>query len=146
MLTNLLTWSTWKTPLVNRKDGVYLQLHGEVSKQPKHCRSVMLDPNILQRLTLPRLIDQFRQKRCQKKRKDLTRTFLICLFRFKKNLLSFAVAFSILYNIPKYFEMETKENENTKQLYIESTKLRQDPIYISLYVFWSKLILVRNKW
>ena len=32
------------TKIGNRKDGVCLQLHGQVSKQPKHCRSAMLDP------------------------------------------------------------------------------------------------------
>ena len=30
------------------------------------------------------------------------------IFRWKKYLLSSAVSFAILYNIPKYFEMETK--------------------------------------
>ena len=28
----------------NLKVGVCLQLHGQVSRQPKHCRSAMLDP------------------------------------------------------------------------------------------------------
>ena len=28
----------------NRKDSVCLQLHGQVSRQPKRCRSAMLDP------------------------------------------------------------------------------------------------------
>ena len=28
----------------NRKDAVYLQLHSQVSRQPKRCRSAMLDP------------------------------------------------------------------------------------------------------
>ena len=28
----------------NRKDGVYLQVHGQVSGEPKRCRSTMLDP------------------------------------------------------------------------------------------------------
>ena len=72
---------------------------------------------------------------------------LISFFRFKRNLLRSAVAFSVVYNIPRYFEMVTKEDSKTKMLYIESTEMRQNPIYISLYVFWSKLILVRKeKW
>ena len=28
----------------NHKDGACLQLHGQASKQPKRCRSAMLDP------------------------------------------------------------------------------------------------------
>ena len=28
----------------HRKDGICLQMHGQVSRQPKHCRSAMLDP------------------------------------------------------------------------------------------------------
>lgn len=63
--------------------------------------------------------------------------------RFKRNLLSFVVAFSVLYNIPKYFEMTTKTHPKTGSLYIESTPMRQNPTYIEFYVFWSKLILVR---
>ena len=54
------------------------------------------------------------------------------------------MAFSVVYNIPRYFEMVTKEDPQSKLLRIESTKMRQNPIYISLYVFWSKLILVRE--
>ena len=52
-----LSWSFWQQNLVqgseyqlrylvigNRKDTVCLQLHGQVSRQPKRCRSPMLDP------------------------------------------------------------------------------------------------------
>ena len=31
-------------PIGDRKDGVCLQLYGQVSRQPKSCRSAMLDP------------------------------------------------------------------------------------------------------
>ena len=71
-------------------------------------------------------------------------TYYNSFFRFKRNLLRCAVAFSVVYNIPRYFEMVTKEDPQSKLLRIESTKMRQNPIYISLYVFWSKLILVRE--
>ena len=30
----------------NRKDGICLQLYSQVSRQPKHCRSAMLDPKV----------------------------------------------------------------------------------------------------
>ena len=34
-----------KSSIGNRKDNVCLQLHGQVSSQPKRCHSAMLDPN-----------------------------------------------------------------------------------------------------
>ena len=33
-----------ETTIGNRKDCVCLHLHGQVSRQPKRCRSAMLDP------------------------------------------------------------------------------------------------------
>ena len=41
-------------------------------------------------------------------------------------------------NIHLFFQIDPE----TKQIRIESTSLRQNPIYVSLYVFWSKFILV----
>ena len=107
----------------------------------------------LQRLSDPALLrwDYLQEKSTQPLKSYLLRAhflsknFNILSFRFKRNLLRSAVAFSVVYNIPRYFEMVTKEDSKTKMLYIESTEMRQNPIYISLYVFWSKLILVRKE-
>ena len=63
-------------------------------------------------------------------------------FRYKKKLVSGIVIFSTIYNIPKFFENQTKLDTMSGKLVIESTTLRQNPLYITLYVFWSKLILV----
>ena len=64
------------------------------------------------------------------------------VFRYKKKLVTSIVIFAVLYNIPKYFENKTRFDESIGKTVIESTDLRQNPLYISLYVFWSKLILV----
>ena len=66
----------------------------------------------------------------------------VSFFRYKKKLVSGIVLFSTFYNIPKFFENQTKLDTMSGKLVIESTALRQNPLYITLYVFWSKLILV----
>ena len=45
---------------------------------------------------------------------------------------------TILYNIPKF--MELRYNSETKEIY--QTSMRQSPLYIALYIFWSKFIFV----
>jgi len=48
--------------------------HSEEFRNRRHFPSIAAIcqfPNILQRLALPRIIDQFGRKRCQKKRKDV---------------------------------------------------------------------------
>lgn len=59
---------------------------------------------------------------------------------WKRYLLPVSTTIAILYNLPKYFEFEVKVNSKTNASYIATTSLRRDPIYINLYVFWSKVI------
>ena len=58
-----------------------------------------------------------------------------------------SMLFSILINIPKFFETElvhqylTDEANNTYQVMeIEITSLRQDPDYIYYYIYWTRLL------
>ena len=37
-------WKYYESSIGNRKDSVCLQLYDQVSRQPKRCRSAMLDP------------------------------------------------------------------------------------------------------
>ena len=45
------------------------------------------------------------------------------------------------YALVLVFQVTTKFNEATNETEIVATSLRQDPIYTSVYVVWSKLIL-----
>ena len=38
-----------------------------------------------------------------------------------------------------------QNDPRSNKLYMVSTRLRQNPMYVSLYVFWSKFILVSNQ-
>ena len=67
---------------------------------------------------------------------------ILYIFSYKKKLVSGIVLFSVFYNIPKFFENKASLDPTSGKLISESTALRQNPIYISLYVFWSKLILI----
>lgn len=59
-------------------------------------------------------------------------------FRWKKILIPLSVLLTIVYNIPKF--MELRYNSETKEIY--QTSMRQSPLYIALYIFWSKFIFV----
>ena len=63
-------------------------------------------------------------------------------FRWKKYLLPVSVTVAIVYNLPKYFEMKIETDEETNAPRIVTTSLRRNPIYMSLYVFWSKFIFI----
>eukprot|EP00095_Tigriopus_kingsejongensis_P004773 maker-scaffold77_size404793-snap-gene-1.9 protein:Tk04773 transcript:maker-scaffold77_size404793-snap-gene-1.9-mRNA-1 annotation:"GJ13605" len=62
-------------------------------------------------------------------------------FRSKKFLLPGALCFAVVYNLPKYFEVETLWDEASQRHTIVSTSLRQNPYYLKYYVIWSKLII-----
>ncbi|TRY72989.1 hypothetical protein TCAL_08731 [Tigriopus californicus] len=63
-------------------------------------------------------------------------------FFWKKYLLPAAVIFTVVYNLPKYFDMHIVHDEATNTSVIVSTEMRRNPLYMSLYVFWSKFILI----
>lgn len=60
----------------------------------------------------------------------------------KRWLIPFTTCFAILYNIPKYFELQTAVDESTNQTVIVGTALRTNPHYRTFYVFWSKFLFI----
>ena len=64
-------------------------------------------------------------------------------FRHKKYLITAIVVSSTLYNIPKFFEVTSKmDPDNPQKIIPVPTNLRRNQLYISLYIFWSKFILI----
>lgn len=63
-------------------------------------------------------------------------------FTWKKYLLPASVLFTVAYNLPKYFEMKIEYNAEAREAEIITTDMRRHPLYMSLYIFWSKFILV----
>merc|ERR1712051_672304 len=61
--------------------------------------------------------------------------------KLKKALLPIAIFFAILYNIPKFFEFHTIHFSGDQYQFYKTT-LREDPYYITFYVFWSKVIFM----
>jgi len=67
-------------------------------------------------------------------------------FKLKKILLPSAILFAIIYNIPKFFETETKTygpdlyGQNYTMLC--KTSLRLNPYYAQYYIFWCKAIFM----
>lgn len=61
-------------------------------------------------------------------------TFGICLFLPAKQV-PISVAVTLAYNVPKFFELRIEEGA------IVTTEMRNNALYSSLYVFWSKLVL-----
>jgi len=59
----------------------------------------------------------------------------------KKWLLPATAIFTIIYNIPKFFEVTTVVDPSTNDTVVAPTSIRQNEIYVSVYVVWSKLIL-----
>lgn len=60
-------------------------------------------------------------------------------FGCKKALIPLAVAFSVVYNIPKFFEYRYVPDAAVR---VVMTDLRRDLDYVTYYIFWSKLVLV----
>lgn len=63
-------------------------------------------------------------------------------FKFKRYLLLVSICFTVLYNLPKYFEVYPDYDPGSGVTNINTTWLRQNTVYISVYVVWSKLILL----
>ena len=51
------------------------------------------------------------------------------------------VTFSMFYNIPLFFCFEVEQLGNTTELQIVDTKLRQDPLFATYYINWTRLII-----
>ena len=60
---------------------------------------------------------------------------------FIKWLIPATVLFTVSYNIPKFFEITTILDPDTNNTVIVGTEMRQNPLYMSYYLVWSKLIL-----
>lgn len=63
-------------------------------------------------------------------------------FGCKRYLLPASILLTVVYNIPKFFEMELHRDNETNVSSIQTTELRRNPLYMSLYVFWSKFIFI----
>lgn len=59
----------------------------------------------------------------------------------KRWLIPTTVMFTAAYNVPKFFEVTTTKDPVTNRTVIVGTDLRHHPLYKTLYVVWSKLIL-----
>jgi hypothetical protein len=78
------------------------------------------------------------------------RTFIVC-FSSRVHILVYIlppIMFSVLVNIPRYFETEFKqlnvtdsENKTHEALGIKLTSLRSDPEFIYYYTHWTRLIM-----
>ncbi|XP_071746298.1 FMRFamide receptor-like [Lepeophtheirus salmonis] len=66
--------------------------------------------------------------------------------RIQKGLISGTIIFSILFNIPKFYELRTEyvyNNETkTHDAYIQPSDLRNNIYYSTYYIFWSKFLLI----
>lgn len=60
----------------------------------------------------------------------------------KKWLVPSTVIFTIAYNLPKFFELKTYTDPETGLTSIRASGLRQNAVYRSAYVFWSKFLLI----
>ncbi len=54
----------------------------------------------------------------------------------KRILIPFVVVFSVVYNIPKYFELKTVIDAETNLTVVEGTDLRLNKVYTTVYIFW----------
>lgn len=63
-------------------------------------------------------------------------------FRIRKFLLPIVAALSLLYNLPKFFELETYVFSFTNETAIRQTTLRLHPVYEQYYTFWSKMVVM----
>ncbi len=61
-------------------------------------------------------------------------------FKFKRLLIPVSVTFAILYNVPRFFELERYEFTYTNETLIRGTALRKDMLYVSIYMTWMKMV------
>ena len=60
----------------------------------------------------------------------------------RKKLLPLAVIFATTFNIPKFFELKTHKSIFRDQTFLVASALRKNPLYISIYMTWMKIILI----
>ena len=60
-------------------------------------------------------------------------------------LLPASLAFATVYNVPKFFELEKAVFPYTNETMVVGTPLRLSPVYITAYMFWSKVRYIRLK-
>jgi hypothetical protein len=56
-------------------------------------------------------------------------------------LIPATIIFTVTFNIPKFFEIKAVVDTETNMTVIVGTEMRQNPLYMSIYLVWSKLIL-----
>ncbi|XP_040565534.1 FMRFamide receptor [Lepeophtheirus salmonis] len=61
-------------------------------------------------------------------------------FNCKSYFLTIISIFTVLYNIPKFFELRITHGTNGTR--IEETELRKNEVYIKYYILWSKFIIL----
>ena len=71
----------------------------------------------------------------------LCRSATICTYGRSKWGVAGVISFSILYNIPRFFEVSWEETEEGL-LQPQMTSLRQDAYYISIYITWMYLVFM----
>ena len=64
-------------------------------------------------------------------------------FRIKRCLIPISITFAGLYNIPRFFELERYNFTYTNETLVRATKLRENPIYVSIYNTWMKMVSLK---
>ena len=54
-----------------------------------------------------------------------------------------SITFAGLYNIPRFFELERYNFTYTNETLVRATKLRENPIYVSIYNTWMKMVSLK---
>ena len=60
----------------------------------------------------------------------------------KKWLMPAVAIFAVVYNLPKFFELSTVVDPSTNATVITASGLRENPVYRTVYFFWSKFLLI----
>ena len=63
-------------------------------------------------------------------------------FRIKRCLIPISIAFAGIYNIPRFFELERYNFIYTNESLVRATKLRKNPLYVSIYNTWMKMVSI----
>jgi hypothetical protein len=61
-------------------------------------------------------------------------------FRMKRCLVPISITFAIVYNIPRFFELERYVFKYTNETLVRATPLRENPLYVSIYNTWMKMV------
>ncbi|CAB4054859.1 unnamed protein product [Lepeophtheirus salmonis] len=62
-------------------------------------------------------------------------------FTYQRLLLVGSLLFAAIYNIPRFFEVKSVRM-STGEIALMASDLRNNPLYVQIYVFWSKFLLV----